>query len=85
MDYKKLLESRIGLFISKSKTTRSLIMNLYKKQQSRKWVALVPIELMEKYGEKEIIKKIKNHKKTGDFYIGNYLVKFIKPNIDNLN
>lgn len=54
MDYKKLLESRIGLFISKSKTIRSLIMNLYKKQQSRKWAALIPIELMENMVKKRL-------------------------------
>lgn len=77
MDYKKFLESKIGSFLGKSKIVRVLIMKLYIKQQNKKKVALVPEHLMQEYGEKEIMKMIKNHKGESDLIVGSSTIKFI--------
>lgn len=80
MDYKKFLESRLGSFLGKFKMIRVLIVKLYVKQQNNKKIALVPEHLMREYGEKEIIKMIKNHKGEGDLTVGSSTIKFLsKP------
>ena len=77
MDYKKFLESKLGSFLGKSKIVRVLIIKLYIKQQNKKKVALVPEHLMQEYGEKEIMKMIKNHKGDGDLTVGSSTIKFL--------
>ena len=81
MDYKKFLESKICSFLWKSKWIRVLIVKLYIKQQNKKKVALVPEHLMQKYGEKEIMKMIKKHKGEGDLNVGSSTIKFIVPKL----
>ena len=77
MDYKKFLESKIGSFLGKSRIVRVLIMQLYIKQQNKKKVALVPEHLIQEYGEKEIMKIIKNHKGEGDLIVGSSTIKLL--------
>lgn len=77
MDYKKFIESKLGSFIGKSKFVRVLIMKLYIRQQNKRKIALVPEHLMQEYGEKEIMKMIKNHKGEGDLTVGSSTIKFI--------
>jgi len=77
MDCKKFLESKLGSFLGKSKWIRVLIVKLYINQQSKKRVALVPENLMQEYGEKQIMKMIKNHKGEGDLTVGSSTIKFI--------
>lgn len=77
MDYKKFIESKLGSLIGKSKFVRVLIMKLYIRQQNKRKIALVPEHLMQEYGEKEIMKMIKNHKGEGDLTVGSSTIKFI--------
>lgn len=77
MDYIKFLESKIGSFLGKSRIVRVLLMKLYIKQQNKKKVALVPEHLIQEYGEKEIMKMIKNHKGEGDLIVGSSTIKFL--------
>ena len=77
MDYIRFLESKLGSFLGKSRIVRVLIMQLYIKQQNKKKVALGPGHLIQEYGEKEIMKMIKNHKWEGDLTVGSSTIKFI--------
>lgn len=77
MDYKKFLESKLGSFLGKTKWIRVLIIKLYIRQQDKRRVALVPEHLMQEYGEKEIMKMIKNHKGEGDLTVGSSTIKFL--------
>ena len=76
MTHKEFVLSKIGGFLCKSRLFRRFVMAHYKWVMSRKYIALVPEGLVEKYGEKFIRNEVKKHKGV-DFFIDGTPVKFV--------